>query len=183
MPVGRDTRRSGRPELAAYAAGAMLGGSTTAAVLILVSVFAMQLPAPVRLGAVVLAAAAALVHDFDIRRLALPQNQRQVPRDVFANGALHGFFQFGYEMGTGLRTYVTTATPYVVAVMLLFLGPSLIEILLAGTGFGAGRAAMPAFRRWSGDPWNWDELLKRRLGLMARLSTAVAATAAGTMIA
>ncbi|MDQ3964711.1 MAG: hypothetical protein M3277_12505 [Actinomycetota bacterium] len=183
MPVGHDTRRSGRLELAAYAAGALLGGLTTAAVLWFASLFAAPLPAAARHAAVVLAVTAALLHDFGIRRLPLPQNARQVPRSVFANGTIRGFFQFGYEMGTGVRTYVPTATPYVVAAMLLCLTPSLVGGLLSGAGFGAGRAMMPAFRRWSGDPWRWDDSLKRRLGLVTYVSAAVAAVAAGTMVA
>jgi hypothetical protein len=113
VPVGRDSRRSGRPELVGYGAGAILGGATTAALLWFGSFFVAPLPPLARHAAIVLVVLAALVHDVGIRRLPLPQNARQVPRAVFANGALRGFFQFGYEMGTGVRTYLTTATPYV----------------------------------------------------------------------
>lgn len=178
MPVGHGSKRSGRPELAAYAVGAMLGGATTATLLWFGSIFIAPLPVGARHAAIALVVVASLVHDLGIRRLPLPQNPRQVPRAVFANGALRGFSQFGYEMGTGVRTYLTTATPYVLAALLLFLHPSYPNAVVAGMGFGAGRALMPAFRRWSGAPWAWDDDLKRRLEFVVPAGVLVMAVAA-----
>jgi transposase-like protein len=40
---------------------------------------------------------------------------RQVPQDVFARGLYRAALQFGFEMGTGVRTYVPATTPYLLA--------------------------------------------------------------------
>jgi hypothetical protein len=45
-----------------------------------------------------------------------------------------------------------------------------------------GRALMPTFRRWSGDPRAWDGVLKRRLELVVPISVLVMAVAVVTMI-
>lgn len=71
----------------------------------------------------------------------LPQNARLVPETVFRHGPFWGPFEFGLEMGTGMRTYVTSGLPYVVllAIGLLASWPA---ALVAGVGFGLGRFVM-----------------------------------------
>lgn len=54
--------------------------------------------------------------------------------------------------------------------------------LLAGAGFGAGRAATPLLRRLSGDPGWWDARLPQRLPAI-RLAAAAATLAAAAVLA
>jgi hypothetical protein len=106
--------------------------------------------ASVRFAAAVLLLAA---HAIDALGLPLPQNRRQVPRDIFGKGPLRAGLQFGFEMGTGARTYVTSVAPYAVAAGVLLLAPPFNHALLAGVGFGLGRWAVPIGWAVHGESW------------------------------
>lgn len=64
---------------------------------------------------------------------------------------LQGALQFGYEMGTGMRTHMPSNLPYVAVVAGLLL-PPWWGALLAGVGFAAGRIVM-SVGRWSDQRW------------------------------
>jgi hypothetical protein len=62
--------------------------------------------------------------------------------------------QFGFEMGTGVRTFAQSPLPHIVTLAIM-LPPGLTEALLAGVGFAPGRLLtavdMPAVaseRKW-----------------------------------
>lgn len=116
--------------------------------------------------ATILVAFGALVVLRDLKLVAfpLPQNSRQVPRDVFHNGIVRAALRFGFELGTGVRTYLSAGAPYVLALALLLADGELLEAVAAGLGFGLGRAAMPLSRSLSEDAENWDRLAEQRLG-------------------
>jgi hypothetical protein len=67
------------------------------------------------------------------------------------SGGLAGVFQFGFELGTGVRTYLPTAAPHVLALLLLLGTVSLPESLAAGVGFGVGRGALQLLTAMSSD--------------------------------
>jgi hypothetical protein len=92
--------------------------------------------------------------------LRLPQNRRQVPPSVIFDGGRVGALRFGFEMGTGVRTFMTSGLPHV-AVLAVALLASFPAALLAGAAFGAGRAVMPLSRLHWREPDEWDELLSR----------------------
>jgi hypothetical protein len=106
-------------------------------------------------------------------RIPLPQNARQVPQDVLQRDLLRGSLQFGFELGTGVRTFVSATSPYVLAVALLLVGQQLPVAVLAGLGFGAGRAATPVLRRLSGAAEVWDADLRKRLPVLKAVAAAV----------
>lgn len=158
--------------LGALSAGLLLGGVLSASVLWLASGLFSPLPEVVRHGALLLAALLCVLRDTGTLRLPLPQNARQIPQEVLQRRLLRGSLQFGFELGTGVRTYVTASAPYAVAVAVLLhggLGPA----LLAGAGFGAGRALTPLLRLASRDVAAWDERLERR-GRALKTATASA---------
>lgn len=71
-------------------------------------------------------------------------------------------FQFGFEMGTGVRTYLPSTTPYVVVmVLLLFAFPAGVSIV-AASSFGAGRGLLMFARLMSSARDQWDTQLRRR---------------------
>lgn len=109
------------------------------------------------------------------RPLSLPQNRRAVPQTVIPEARVQGALQFGFEMGTGVRTFMPTALPHALVLAVLVSG-SLGVGLLAGLGFGTGRAAMPLVRAWSGAPRSWDDTLLASIGRIGQL-TAVSFTA------
>jgi len=151
--------------LGAFSAGLVLGGVLSGLVLWLLSGLAAPLPSPVRSAAVLGFALVGVLRDAGVVRFRLPQNSRQVPREVLRR-PMRGALRFGFELGTGVRTYLSATAPYVVAVALLLLTPGLPDAVLAGAGFGIGRAATPLVRFASGAGDEWDALLHSRLRLL-----------------
>ena len=146
-----------------FSAGLLAGGLVSALLLVVVgSLVRPLLPLPVRLAVLAVAAVVLALAEFGLVRLPLPQNGRQVPEWVIDAGGRVGAVQFGFEMGTGVRTFMTSGLPHLLAVAVLLLGDPPV-VLAAGLGFGAGRAWMTLSRLWSGDPDRWDADLRRWL--------------------
>lgn len=121
--------------MTAYAAGCLLGGATTGAVLGGVGALLPALPALVLGGLVCLLAALA-----DLAPWRLPGGRRQVDEDWLTRyrGWVYGA-GFGYQLGLGVVTVVTSAATYAVLALAL-LTQSLAAGLLLGAVFGAARA-------------------------------------------
>lgn len=160
-PGWRERNRQGHV-LGAFTAGLLLGGTVAAAALWLLSGLTQPLPQPGRELALLALGALGLLRDANIVAIPLPQNARQIPQSVLQRNLL-GAFQFGFELGTGVRTFVSSTAPYVVAAGLLLAGAGLPAALLAGLGFGAGRALTPLVRYWSGKTATWDQRMASRL--------------------
>lgn len=157
--------------------GLLLGGLTSGLVLGLAGGLVSPIPLGARQVAAVATALLALLCELGLIRLPLPQNSRQIGQEVLRN-PLRGALQFGFELGTGVRTYVSATAPYAVAVAALLAG-SLPAALLAGLGFGAGRAVTPLLRQASANQADWDARLVGRLRPNALLAaTAIAAALA-----
>ncbi|MCZ3390010.1 MAG: hypothetical protein LH645_13070 [Actinomycetia bacterium] len=92
--------------------------------------------------------------ELGVLRFPLPQNKRLVPITVFRLGERFGPIQFGFEMGSGIRTYVTSSLPYLLVVATVLLA-SLPEALVAGGGFAIGRSAMAIQSVRVGDVLDW----------------------------
>ncbi|WP_049565309.1 hypothetical protein [Streptomyces sp. SBT349] len=152
--------------LGIFTAGLLLGGALSASALWLASGLVAPLPGSGRAFAAVAVALTGVARDAGLVRLRLPQNARQVPQDVLQRDLVRGALQFGFELGTGVRTYVSASLPYVVAVGVL-LANDAGAALLAGVGFALGRAATPALRLASGAGEEWDDRLLDRLPLLA----------------
>jgi hypothetical protein len=138
----------------------------------LLSGLGRDLPTLPRAAAVVVLAVLALLRDGGIVELRLPQPLRQVPRSIFTEGLPRAALRFGFELGTGVRTYITSSLPYLLLIMLLLTGPSYGLAVLAGVGFGLGRAVVPLLRLASRRPEGWD----RRMSEQARWLVAACAT-------
>jgi hypothetical protein len=69
----------------------------------------------------------------------LPQVHRQVPTSVFEKDFRVAAFGFGFELGTGARTYVSSLGPYALALGLVLLRPSVDTCIAVGLAFGMGR--------------------------------------------
>lgn len=148
--------------LGSFTAGLLLGGMLSAVVLWLLGGLAAPVPQPVRHGVVVALACLAVLRDAGLLRFPLPQNARQIPQDVLRRGA-PGALRFGFELGTGVRAYVSATSPYALAAALLLAGPGITAAVLAGIGFGGGRALTPLVRYASGRQEEWDRALRSRL--------------------
>lgn len=124
------------------------------------------------------ALAVILVAELMGRPLKLPQNGRAVPQTIIPEARVQGALQFGFEMGTGVRTFMPTGLPHALVVAVLMVG-GILPGLLAGVGFGLGRSWMTLSRSYSGSPETWDSQLLmslRRVGQLTAVSfTALAA--------
>lgn len=154
-----------------FGVGALLGALTSALFAILLSGVASPLPRVWALGLMVLFAGAAVLRDAGVINFWLPQNERQVPQEVFVPGRFRGALRFGYEMGTGVRTYMTSTAPFVVLFGVVLLGNGRIVALAAGLGFGLGRALMPLSRYLSQARESWDAALVAQLPWIVPAST------------
>jgi hypothetical protein len=126
----------------AYVAGTTSGALVTTLALWTLSGFAAPLSAWTRLA--LLAIGIALVWSIKAGPLApfvsLPEARRQIPTRVFHGSLVRGAFRFGFELGTGVRTYVPAVAPYILALVLVLGRPTLGAAVLAALGFGMGRA-------------------------------------------
>lgn len=152
--------------LAVFSLGLLLGGTLSATVLWLLSGLAAPLPGPVRVAATLAVAVAGVAREAGLLRLRLPQNARQIPREVLQRNVRRGALQFGFELGTGVRTYVSASAPYVVAAGLLLAHQGPLATVLVGTAFGAGRA-VTATVRYASRHDEWDDRRVIRMPLLA----------------
>ncbi|MFA1538644.1 hypothetical protein [Actinomadura monticuli] len=158
--------------LAVFTSGLLLGGMLSAAVVWLLSGLAAPLPHWARTSAVLAVAAAGVAREVGLIRLPLPQNARQIPPDVLQTHLRRGTLQFGFELGTGVRTYVPATAPYVLALALLLARGSLPIAVLTGAAFGAGRALSAALTYLARDEYRDTAVAAR----MPAIKTATALT-------
>ncbi len=131
----------GAPQYA-FGLGLVAGGVLSAAgIVVLGSLLRPLVPPAPGWGLVAAAFVALAAREVGLVRFAMPQNARLVPETVFRHGPFWGPFEFGLEMGTGMRTYVTSGLPYVVLLAIALLAPWQAA-LVAGVGFGLGRFVM-----------------------------------------
>ncbi|MEU5941865.1 hypothetical protein ABZ807_22375 [Micromonospora sp. NPDC047548] len=140
------------------------------------------LPASWRYAAIVSVALLGVLREARVVTIPLPQNARQVPQDVLRHSPRRGALRFGFELGTGVRTYLSATAPYVLAVAVFLGGQRLQVAALAGVGFGVGRATTPLIRRASGAVEGWDADLLGRLRIITVWGCAALAAAFGLLL-
>ena len=103
-----------------------------------------------------------VLRDLGVLTLELPQNKRLVPIEVLNRPEYAAAMQFGFEMGTGVRTYLNASAPYALAAFLLLAHTSGLDVLVAAVGFAAGRWAMLlAYLGSAGAAWRRAETTLR----------------------
>lgn len=144
------------------------------------------LPAPVRWVLLGVVGLAVLLRECGLVRFAVPQNARLVPEDV-QHLREWGALQFGFEMGTGMRTYSPSALPHLMLLAIVLVVPFPAAFALAA-GFAAGRLAMPLLSNaWSADGawggvWSRSERVVRPLlALTAGVTLTAVSTLAGML--
>lgn len=145
----------------AFALGLLAGGVASAlALVVLGSVLRLLAPPLVWLTLAAAWFVVLAVRETGAISFALPQNARLVPESVFRHGPFFGPFQFGLEMGTGVRTYVTSGLPYALDVVVAFLATPLTAVA-AGIGFGLGRSVMTFGNLRYDEDAGWDREFDR----------------------
>jgi hypothetical protein len=137
-----------------FIVGSGAGGATLGAALALAALGVRALhPAPTALGiAALVAALMAAGSDAGVIGRRLPIHRRQVNErwlDQYRSWVYGG--GFGWQIGTGLATYITTAAVYLM-VVLAILTTSPVAALAIGTGFGLLRGLAVLLNRRITDP-------------------------------
>lgn len=117
------------------------------------------LPAPARWVLFAVAALPVLGREVGWWRFRVPENARLVPEDV-QHLREWGALQFGFEMGTGMRTYSPSALPHLALLAVVLVVPFPVAFAVAA-GFAAGRLAMPLLSNAWSDDGSWTELWTR----------------------
>jgi hypothetical protein len=180
-PVWRASNRQGFI-LTLFAVGLVAGGLTTATGAWLVSGLSQPLPLAVRCMALFVLAVVAALQEMGWLHLALPQASRQIPQALFRRGLARAALQFGFELGTGLRTYLPSALPYLLLSAVVLLGQNPWLAAAAGAGFGLGRAMMPLAWHAGKDAEWWDKQLTLRARHLALTSAAAGIVCTATIV-
>ncbi len=152
----------------AYVLGAALGGFSAGLVVAVAAVLLGWLPDSIALLLAVSGSLYGAAADLTGHRIWFPGARRQVPQSVPHRG-VPGFIQFGFEMGTGMRTYMPVALPVVVAFAMAVLGFPRAG-LLGGLAFGVARGTLHLLKWCSGNA-EWQGSLDR-LSMTTHLRTA-----------
>jgi hypothetical protein len=113
-------------------------------------------PMPVRAALLAAAALVVLGRELGLWRFRVPENARLVPEDV-QHRAEWGALQFGFEMGTGMRTYSPSALPHLVLAAVVLVVPLPVALAVAA-GFAGGRLAMPVLSNAWSDDGSWTSV-------------------------
>lgn len=130
-------------------------------------------PGPAITGLTVLACLA-LLRDLGVISFRMPENRRQVRQTVLRLRPLVGDVMFGFELGTGARTFVPAATPYLAAIVVIVLGDGILQGLAAGGAFGLARGLVVVDRSLHKNRNNWDAALERNQRLLPLIGLAIA---------
>jgi hypothetical protein len=129
------------------------------------------------IGVAAVLAVGLAAYDLQVPSVELPQRRSLIPQEVFLRSREVGFLRFGLEFGSGVRTYVTSAAPYAVVVLLLFATDGPLAGLLLGACFGLGRALAP-LQALAADEALWAADLSRTSRFTERAGSVVVAAAA-----
>jgi hypothetical protein len=143
-----------------FGAGLLLGAVLVAFVAAVVGALPQELlPAPVRWAVFGAVTVVVLLREVGVLRFRVPENARLVPEDV-QHLREWGALQFGFEMGTGMRTYSPSALPHLALVAIVLVVPFPAAFALAA-GFAAGRLAMPLLSNGWSDDGDWTRVWAR----------------------
>lgn len=157
-----------------------MGGALSAAA---IGILVALLPWTPSAGSAVIAAALAVslaAYDVMVARVNMPQRRSLIPQEVFFRSHVLGFLRFGIEFGSGVRTFVTSASPYILIVTLLAVPASFGQVVAVGLAFGVGRSIGP-LQAMLADDVHWSEDLGRTSRLVERIGSILAAAVAVTV--
>jgi hypothetical protein len=130
--------------LTAFGVGTTVGALLSATVLWLLSGLTAPIPAGVRYGLFAAAMVAFALRWRGWLQFPVPQNARQISQELFTRHPVRAAAQFGFELGTGVRTYVTNTLAFVPVLWILLLRPTYLGAVVLSLGFGIARGVLPA---------------------------------------
>lgn len=149
--------------LSLFLLGCLAGGALTGLVLGFISTALGLAPNVARsvmliliIGGLILLTVAQLAY----RWVSVPGRRYQLPVEVLGQDTGLASLQFGFELGLGFRTYVTTWAPYTLSLLVIGSSSGLSGGILVGAGFGFGRWLTPVLRLVVG-AGTWDSTVVR----------------------
>jgi len=183
-PIGERGRNNRWAASAAwFVVGATLGGATLAAgaAVLAAGVAALDLSGEALAGVAALLAAVTIASDLQLAGFRLPSHTRQVNEtwlDQYRSWVYGG--GFGWQIGVGLATYVTTSAVYLmVALAALTASPAAAFAIV--TGFGAVRGLAVLLGRNLTTPQRMLDLHRRLEELLPTAQRAVVAVQAAVL--
>lgn len=142
-------RHAGPAVAGSYLGGAVLGATASASLLVVLSGLLSPIPGTARTALAAYGLLLLALHAAGMVCLSLPERRRQIDRHVFTHRPSRAAFRFSLELGTSMRTYVTTAAPYALAVVLALapvadMRQALLNAGATALGFGVGRSIIVA---------------------------------------
>jgi len=119
-------------------------------------------PAPAIAGAILIGILVVVLvaRDVGILHFSLPGVHRQVRRDITRLDSRLASISFGFELGTGVRTQITSSAPYMALVLLILLDPGVVAVVAAFSAFGIARGSVALDRALRRDRDRWDRILR-----------------------
>ena len=159
-----DSPGRGWSSVCVFAGACVVGGVTTGlAVAVAGGLLPVSPPSEVLAVGVAVLFCVALARDLGLVRFWLPENRRQVRQTVLRLRPVVGDVMFGFELGTGARTYVPATAPYLAAIAVVVAADGFVPGLVAGAGFGLGRGLVVVDRMLRRDRQRWDRIVKRHV--------------------
>ena len=164
--------------------GSLLGAATTSFGLTIVAGLISPVPHGARAATAVVGLGILILRELRVVEFALPENRRQIPRETFNRRPARAAFRFAFELGTGVRTYVTTSAPYALALVLVLAPRDGTVDALTGAGavavgYGLGRSLVvmqnAALGRPAVEPPRWALRFSAMLALVAVFAAAARA--------
>lgn len=190
-PIGERGRNNRYSRTAAwFVAGAVLGGATLGlgAAALAAGVAALDLSDDALVAAVALLGGLTIASDLNLGGFRLPSHTRQVNEtwlDQYRSWVYGG--GFGWQIGVGLATYVTTAAVYLMLAIAALTGSPLAAFAVV-TGFGLVRGLAVLLGRRLTSPQRMmalhrrlDQLLPTAQRLIVLVQAAVVAVAAAAL--
>lgn len=160
--------------------GLIAGGALSGVAIGLLAALLPWTPSSGSVLVVAVIAIALAVYDLCVKKVNLPQRRELIPQEVFFRSHAFGFLRFGLEFGSGVRTFVTSASPYILIAVMLGQSASFTEVVLIGAAFGFGRSIGPLQALLADDRF-WSQDLTSTSRLVERLGSVLAAVVSVTL--
>lgn len=150
-----------------FAAGSLTGGAITGLLLTVVGGLVSWIDGTIRLGAFLVGGMGLVIYDLCVSRVQLVQAARQIPQEVFISDLRWAASRFGFEYGTGLRTFLTSSAPYILGCAVILAEVRPLTGFAVGSAFGFGRS-FSLLQYQVKKKENWQEAVQRQARLLER---------------
>lgn len=152
-----------------FVAGCATGAGIVGLVLAVLGGLLSPIPLGWRQALALMGVAVILLAERGVCGLRLPQTARQIPSTVVALRRPGNAWRFALPYGTGLRTYLPTASPHVLATGLALTAPA-HAVLLGAAAFGVGRGLSLLLRSLTRHRDAYGVTFERLTAALGRLS-------------